>query len=112
MSAAKETVSEALAAAVLGMSVPALAVSSSALLVDELVCREAGRTGGLPRPTQLQLLDEITARIIVDERLRGDVELRQRVAKRWHHVMAKHWLPPELPAGASAAAIVRQYRGA
>lgn len=109
MSAAKETVSEALAAAVLGLA--GMGICSSSILVEELLCRDAGRTGPLPRYTRGQLLDEITARIIFDEQKKNLPGLRQRVAKRWHHVMEKRWLPPELPEGSSAAAIVRQYRG-
>jgi len=90
---------------------PVLRAAPACDVVEELMLREMGRTGQLPLPTRSSLLEEITARIIADEtRQRGHINLRQRVAKRWHHVMEKKWLPLPLPELASASEIVRRYR--
>jgi hypothetical protein len=87
-----------------------LRAAESADVVEELLVRELGRTGQLPLPTRQELLDEITARIVWSERYKGDVDLHQRVARRWHHVMEKRWLPIGLPELARASEIVRRYR--
>jgi hypothetical protein len=86
--------------------------AASAAIVEELLLREAGRTGTLPIPTQQALLEELQARLVMDEDRRspGASGLKQRVAKRWHHVMEKRWLPAPLPPCADAAAILADYK--
>jgi hypothetical protein len=94
-----------------GKDDPVLRAAPACDVVEELMLRETGRTGQLPLPTRRALLEEITARLIADEtRQRGHTNLRQRVAKRWHHVMEKKWLPLPLPEMACASEIVRLYR--